>query len=154
MNNEEVSYSSKGFGDLLPAEVLKEYKGSIVFNIYEKGSQHVDTQINISHPSPPKGREKEAETPALPEALSTEAAMALWKKAHDAGYVDDHFQPLISRTQAAILADEMSRKLEITEKWKTFEMLWNRRNMYRDYHDALNQRQTLIFRDKLKALFR
>lgn len=87
-------------------------------------------------------------------ALSTEEAMVLWEKAQAAGYVDANYQSLISRTQAAILADEIAERLEIKEKWKAFETLWNRRNMYRDYHDALNQRQSLQFRDKLRELFR
>ena len=85
--------------------------------------------------------------------LSTEEAMALWEKVQKAGYVDDNYQPLISRTRAAVLADEIAERLEVKEKWKAFETLWNRRNMYRDYHDALNQRQSLQFRDKLRELF-
>jgi hypothetical protein len=90
----------------------------------------------------------------LPEVLSTDKAMVLWKKAQEAGYVDENFQPLISRTQAALLADAMAKRLGIKEKWKVFEGLWNRRNMYRDYHDAHDQRQSLKFQDKLKELFR
>ncbi len=118
------------------------------------GAQHVENQINIGKtlPSPPcVGREKEASN--LPEALSTEAAMALWKKAQAAGWVDANYQPLISRTQAALLADAMAERLGIKEKWKVFETLWRRRNMYRDYYDAMNQDQTYMFLDKLKELF-
>ena len=175
MNNKEKDPDNLGgLGDLLPADVLKkvnellerlhqadkEHQGSTVINYYAPGSQHVDTQIIASPCPPPKrggntnGREKGAEWPALPEALSTEKAMVLWRKAQEVGYVDEHYQPLLSRTQAAILADEIAERLEIKEKWKAFETLWNRRNMYRDYHDALNQRQSLQFRDKLKELFR
>ena len=154
---------------MLPADVLKKLdellellhqknhisQGSIVFNIYGKGSQHIDNQINIgkTHPDPPcLGREKSAGD--LPNELATDKAMVLWKKAQEAGYVDENYQPLISRTQAALLADTMAERLSIKEKWKMFEGLWNRRNMYRDYHDALDQRQSLQFRDKLKELFR
>ena len=119
------------------------------------GAQHVETQINIGKtlPSPPcVGREKEASN--LPEALSTEAAMALWKKAQAAGWIDANYQPLISRTQAALLADAMAERLGIKEKWKTFEALWNRKNMYRDYYKALNLQQSLEFQDRIKKLFR
>jgi hypothetical protein len=153
-------------GDMLPSDVLKvmnelleqlhrkdkNYQGSTVI-IYAPGSQYVDKQFNFDkfHPDPPKGREKG--TINLPEALATDGAMALWKKAQQAGYVDEHFQPLLSRTQAALLAHYMAKKLEIKDKWKTFEMLWNRRNMYRDYYDAMNQDQTYLFLDKLKELF-
>ena len=116
---------------------------------------HIDTQIFSE-------RQQQDTTPAkpvkdtptsLPPKLSTEAAMALWRKAQAAGYVDANYQPLISRTQAALLADYMAEQLDIKDKWKVFEELWNRRNMYRDYHDALEQHQSLQFRDILKVMF-
>ena len=168
-HNEEVPDFLGELGDMLPAEVLKkvnelleqlhrkdkDHQGSTVINIYGKGSQHIDNQINIgkTHPDPPcLGREKSAGD--LPNELATDKAIGLWKKAQEAGYVDENYQPLISRTQAALLADAMAERLGIKEKWKMFEGLWNRRNMYRDYHDALDQRQSLQFRDKLKELFR
>jgi hypothetical protein len=79
--------------------------------------------------------------------------MVLWRKAQAAGWIDDNYQPLLSRTQAALLADAMAERLGIKEKWKVFEVLWRRRNMYRDYYDAMNQDQTYMFLDKLKELF-
>ena len=88
-----------------------------------------------------------------PEALGTEAAMALWRKAQRAGYVDEHYQPLLSRTQAAILADAMAERLGIKEKWKVFEGLWHRKYMRSDYNLALTRKKTLDFLDKLKQLF-
>ena len=166
--NEEVPESLGGLGDMLPADVLKKLdellellhqknhisQGSIVFNIYGKGSQHIDNQINIgkTHPDPPcLGREKGAGD--LPKELATDKAMALWKKAQEAGYVDEHFQPLISRTQAALLADTMADRLSIKEKWKVFEGLWIRKYMRSDYNLALSRKRSLDFQDELKRLF-
>ena len=80
--------------------------------------------------------------------------MILWQKAQQAGYVDDHYQPLLSRTQSALLADAMAERLGIKEKWKVFEGLWNRKNMYRDYYKSLNLQQSLAFQDEIKRLFR
>jgi len=114
---------------------------------------HIDTQIfgeRQQQDTPPAAPVKD--TP-LPPELSTPKAMALWQKAQAKGYVDANYQPLISRTQAALLAYEIARCLGIKEKWKFFEALWNRRNMYRDYHDALEQHQSLQFRDILKEMF-
>ena len=151
---------------MLPADVLKmlnelleqahrkdqNQQGSIVINVYEKGSQHIDNQINIgAHPGPPKGREKGAGD--LPKELATDKAMELWKKAQEAGYVDDNYQPLISRTQAALLADTMADRLGIKEKWKVFEGLWNRKYMRSDYNLALSRKRSLDFQDELKRLF-
>ncbi len=121
------------------------------------GAQHVENQINMgAYPQPlPKGKGVDGAeaSKSLPEVLATEAAMALWKKVQAAGWVDANYQPLISRTQAALLADAMAERLGIREKWKTFETLWKRKNMRSDYTRALSQIQTLSFQDDLKALF-
>ena len=169
-HNEEVPDFLGGLGDMLPADVLKkvnelleqlhrkdkDHQGSPVF-IYAPGSQYVDKQFNIgAYPSPfPKGKgvDSAEASKSLPDVLATDKAMVLWRKAQRAGYVDEHYQPLLSRTQAALLADAMAERLGIKEKWKVFETLWNRRNMYRDYYDAMNQDQTYSFLDKLKELF-
>jgi hypothetical protein len=79
--------------------------------------------------------------------------MALWEKVQRAGYVDENFQPLISRTQAALLADAMAGRLGIREKWKVFEALWNRKYMRSDYNLALSRKRSLVFQDELKRLF-
>ena len=175
--NEEVPDFLGGLGDMLPADVLKlvnelleqlhrkekDHQGSIVLNIYGKGSlhvDHVDTQNFYGDacpqtktlPSPPcVGREKESSI--LPKVLAADEAMALWRKAQDAGYVDDNYQPLISRTQAALLADAIAVRLAIKEKWKVFESLWNRKYMRSDYNLALTRKGSLDFQDELKRLF-
>ena len=134
--------------------------GSKIEVVYvASGGQHVETQV-IAYPQPlPKGREKASPRPSpkgkgeeKPEVLCSEEAMALWKKAQAAGYVDDNFQPLISRTQSALLADAMAERLGIREKWKVFETFWGRKNMYRDYYQALGQQKTLLFQDELKKV--
>ena len=133
-------------------------QGSIVFNVYSSGSlhvDHVDTQNFYGDACPKPQKEKgNIDAPTLPPLLRTDKAMGLWQKAQDAGYVDANYQPLISRTQAALLANYMADKLGIKEKWKVFEGLWNRKYMYRDYYKALNLQQSLAFQDEIKKLFR
>ena len=151
-----------------------ENEKSVQINIYEKGSQHIDTQINwgASPPAQPhptaspltplqlargtlgeRGVDSFETTKGLPEVLATEEAMRLWEKAQQAGYVDECYQPLISRTQSALLADAMAERLGIKEKWKVFEELWHRKYMRNDYNLALTQRQSYKFQDDLKQLF-
>ena len=132
-------------GDLLPAEVLSKFNGTLVFNIY----------IGETLPQPlPKGRGENTmkDERGLPEPLATEKAMALWKKAQEAGYVDENYQPLISRTQSALLANAMAARLGIREKWKVFETFWGRKYMRNDYSLALSQLQSLDFQDELKQV--
>ena len=170
-HNEEVPDLLGGLGDMLSADVLKkvnelleqlhrtdkDHQGSTVI-VYAPGGQYVDKQFNFgAYPQPlPKGKgvDSAEASKSLPYVLATNEAMALWKKAQRAGYVDEHYQPLLSRTQAALLADAMAERLGIKEKWKVFEGLWNRKNMYRDYYKALNLQQSLAFQDEIKELFR
>ena len=136
------------------------------------GAQHVETVQNqylypAPSPAPHRGGENMVDgkpapadgTPAtdrggeLPKVLATDEAMVLWQKAQDAGYVDANYQPLISRTQAALLADAIAERLGIKEKWKVFEGLWNRKYMRSDYNLALTRKGSLDFQDELKRLF-
>ena len=58
---------------------------------------------------------------ALPAKLTTPKAMQLWQRLQEAGYIDENYQPVdLSRTEMAILAFEMSKRLGISNKWKTF----------------------------------
>ena len=155
---------------MLPADVLKvlnelleqlhrkdkDHQGSHNTIIYvAPGAQYVDKQINIKAspltPSP-TGEGEHPRCRELPEVLATDEAMALWRKAQRAGYVDEHYQPLLSRTQSALLADAMAERLGIKEKWKVFESLWQRKYMRSDYNLALSQQQSYEFQDELKRL--
>ena len=121
----------------------------------EKGAQyvsHIGSQV-FGTDKPEVQTKDRPPSNELPEVLATPKAMALWRKAQQADYVDENFQPLISRTQSALLADAMAKRLGIKEKWKVFELLWNRKNMYRDYYKALYLQQSLAFQDKIKILF-
>ena len=137
--------------------------GSTVF-IYAPGSRYVEKQFNIGKTLPDQKSELKIRnsqpsnnkfdgTEELPEVLATDKAMVLWQKVQRAGYVDEDYQPLLSRTQAALLADAMAERLGIKEKWKVFEGLWHRKYMRSDYNLALTRKQSLDFQDELKRLF-
>ena len=124
----------------------------------EKGAQyfnHVGSQVFNTDKSDVSAKDHSptVEPPELPEPLATPEAMALWQKAQQAGYVNEHFQPLLSRTLAALLADTMAERLGIKEKWKVFEVLWHRKYMRSDYNLALTRKRSLDFQDELKRLF-
>ena len=118
----------------------------------ENGAQHVghiDTQIIINGEVL---NSEHDETPVLPECLATDKAMEMWKKVIAESWVDNNYQPKISRTLSALLAYHMAAKLDIKNKWKTFEQLWQRNDMHGDYNKALAQQQTRNFLDKLKEV--
>ena len=149
-----------GFMERLP-EWLRQADltnfGSHIEVVYvSPGAQHVDKQYIASPPSPlqkARGVDSSEMSKSLPDELATDEAMILWRKAQRAGYVNEHYQPTGSRPEAAILAYEMARILGIEDKWKSFETLWNRRNMHKDFYLAFGQQQTSDFQDELKELF-
>ena len=161
-NNEEaLDFINRLLEQLHQADYTNH--GSKIEVVYvASGGQHVDTQINIgAYPKPqaspqpsPKGKgvDSAEALKKLPDVLATDKAMALWEKAQAAGWIDGNYQPLISRTQAALLADAMAERLGIKEKWKVFEGLWNRKYMRSDYNLALTRKRTLDFQDELKQL--
>ena len=139
----------------------KKSNGGIVNNFYGNINTYYENHGTINNYGSQHMMRNDAQEgaensilPALPDVLSTEEAMAVWEKVKMAGYVNENYQPLISRTQSALLADAIAERLGIREKWKVFEALWNRKNMYRDYYKALNLQQSLAFQDEIKKLFR
>ncbi len=92
-------------------------------------------------------------TPLFPK-LSTDKAMLMWQRLRQAGYIDEHYQPVnLSRTQLALLANEMSNRLGIYDKWKTFERLWNKKNLRNELNKALDQHKSLSFISLMKNIF-
>lgn len=90
-----------------------------------------------------------SEDSVIPDVL---AESELWQKIIDAGLVDDDCQPTISRPEAALMADMISARLGISNKWKMFEKLWHRNNMRGDFNTALEQRKSLAFQEKLRNI--
>ena len=128
--------------------LIKVERGAQYFN--HVGSQVFNTdKLDVSA----KDHSPTIEPPELPEPLATPEAMVLWQKAQQAELVDDYYQPLISNTQSALLANEMAKILKIRNKWKVYEKFWGRRKMYQDYYKAFNQKQSIGFQEELKELF-
>lgn len=82
---------------------------------------------------------------ALPDALNTPEGRALLEKARMADLLDDKYQPKISNTMSALLAQEIGERLKIRNKWKVFEQFWNRQDMYKDCYEGHDQKQSTAF---------
>jgi hypothetical protein len=82
----------------------------------------------------------DTDIPELPDELNTPQAKELLEKARNAGYLDDRYQPKLSLTKSSILASVISFELELKDRWKPFEILWNRKNMRSNHSTAISQR--------------
>lgn len=89
----------------------------------------------------------------IPECLQTERACRLKQKLVEEKVVDHEWQPLLSRTLSAIVADAVATELDIHERWLTFEKLWGRSGVRADFNRALSQKQSLDFQQRLKKIF-
>lgn len=166
MNDDEAIGLMNRLLERLHQADLKNFGSHLQIVYVASGGQHVEKQINLGayhhpqaspQPSPqpsPKGKgvDSAEALKKLPDVLATDKAMALWEKAQAAGWIDGNYQPLISRTQAALLADIMAERLGIRKKWKVFEALWHRTKMYKDYYKAIDQKQYWSFQNKLKQI--
>lgn len=130
-------------------EELKEGKVNSIFYL-DKMLELVNEDIMQYQPT--ETEESKNIPVKLPEVLATPEAMILWKKVQDAGYVDERYQPILSRPEAALLAFEMAKILDIDDQWKAFETLWNRRNMSRDYYTGMSQKKSGDFLGDLRKI--
>ena len=89
----------------------------------------------------------------LPDDLNTPEAIDLLEKARQAGYLNDQYQPLISNTKSAMLADEIATRLKIRNRWKVFEQFWNRHDMYKDNYEGRDQKQSDAFLESIGKMF-
>ena len=126
------------------------FTGSVTFNgpmfdIHD--NQHV--HIGVQMPEPEQQPQQQEVTPIIPPLLDTPRARELWQQAMAQGWVNEQWQPLLSRTDAALLAARIAEILDI-EGWKPFEQLWNRKNMRQDYCKAMGKKEASGFLDALK----
>lgn len=115
----------------------------------KKQNQAVADILTNAFKTSVKEKEERESTKLLPPELSTKEAMVLWKKAIEAGFVDKSFLPLISNAQAALLANEMARRLNIRNKWKVFGDFWNIKFMKNDYYRIVSQKQMPEFQKSI-----
>jgi len=88
----------------------------------------------------PKAQPVPAKPTVLPPELSTEKAMKLWQLLQEAGYIDDNYQPRVSRPQAALIANKFFTVLDMEVQWSLFQDIWHRKNMRNDLSKARNSK--------------
>ena len=123
-------------------------------NIYVQGSyidvhDNENVYLSVDKAQVKVAGERQEVKGEIPQVL---AESELWQRVMAAGLVDADGQPTVSRTEAALMADMLARRLDIRNKWKLFEQLWHRNNMRGDYNDALEQKKSLKFQERLKSI--
>lgn len=130
------------------------FTGSVTFNgpmfdIHDNQHVHIGVQMPEAEQQP---QQQEA-PPEVPPLLDTPRARELWQKAIAEGWVNEQLRPLLSRSDAALLAGRIAEILNV-EGWKPFEQLWNRKNMRQDYCKAMGKKEASELLDALKKKLR
>ena len=136
----------------LEEKVGVTFNGSVTFN-GPMFDIHDNQQVTVVSELP-KGEEakKASQTSTIPSELDNDRARNILQRFVDAGMLDGQFQPLVSRAQAALIADAVSMRLNIVKKWKVFESLWNRKNIRNDYNKAFSQTTVHKYLTKINSI--
>ena len=100
----------------------------------------------------PKKQKSKAQPADRPPELCTPFAMRIWKLLQEDEKVDENYQPLVSRTKAAVMAGWFFTQLDMDIQWPLFEKLWDRKSMRSDHSKAMKQKNTAEFQDELKRI--
>lgn len=79
-------------------------------NVAQMGNQDSD---NIAH-----------EEKTIPKEFDTEEAKAIFKRAIDAGFMNEDYKFIGTWYQAAYFAERAAESLKLKYKWKAFQSLW------------------------------
>lgn len=100
----------------------------------------------------PKKQKNKAQPADLPPELCTPFSMRIWKLLQEEEIVDENYQPLVSRTEAAVMAGWFFTQLDMKIQWPLFEKLWHRESMRSDHSKGMKQKKTSDFQDRLKSI--
>lgn len=88
------------------------------------------------------------------QVLYSEEGCKVTKGLVNSHLLDENLQPLgLSGAEMAVVASELSKKLNIKYQWKTFGLLWNvsSTTLRRSFYKAQEQHKTLDFYSRIKA---
>jgi len=78
-----------------------------------------------------------------------ERAWELLKRAREGGLLDEAWRPLVSNTEAALLANTISSDVWGERRWRCFEKLWGKNQLQRDYQTAICMRKMDVIQRKI-----
>lgn len=92
------------------------------------------------------------DTTRISAPLNTPRAIEIWQKYYDEGLIDQEFNSLRSRTETAIMANQMAEVLDLHEYWNLFETLFEMKNLRGANGKALESQSGWDFKERIMAL--
>ncbi len=140
-------YMTKEYQNRLVVDQLIE-QPHIHINIINGSGNNVIAHVDNNYTTPYQDKplaQKRANiqvTPTIPDELNNPEVMRLLDIARNEGWLNEQYQPLVSRTKAAILANQIGQICSVEPRWRPFEKLWHREHLCKDYDKAQGQKST------------
>ena len=125
-------------GDVIEAGGVK----NVTNNYYTEApaNEHADTHLSKD---------------AIPQQLQSEEAELLMEDLVDDGILTEDWQPNgLSGSERGLVARAVADRLDISDVWQVFGSLWGDKpeTLRRYFNNALDQRKSLEFQEKLKKI--
>ena len=136
-------------GDVIEAGGVK----NVTNNYYTEAPAEETADVHLSE----EEQELRMDDGEMPEALRNEKPEELMENLVDEGILTEDWQPNgLSGSERGLVARTVCERLHINEVWQVFGSLWNEKpeTLRRYFNNALEQRKSLEYQEKLKKILR
>ena len=92
-------------------------------------------------------------TQEVPQCLQTEKAKIIFKKAIEAGFMNEDYSFNGTKYQMAYFADKAYNKLKLEYRWKHFQELWSVKNLSQTRHESIERFGHVPKQDEIDSIF-
>lgn len=92
-------------------------------------------------------------TQEVPQCLQTEEAKIIFKKAIEAGFMNEDYSFNGTKYQMAYFVEKAYYKLKLRYKWKYFEELWSVKNLSQTRHESIERFGHVPKQDEIDSIF-
>ena len=92
-------------------------------------------------------------TQEVPQCLQTEEAKIIFKKAIEAGFMNEDYSFKGTKYQMAYFVEKAYYKLKLRYKWKYFEVLWNTKYLSQTRHESIERFGHVPKQDEIDSIF-
>jgi hypothetical protein len=92
-------------------------------------------------------------TQEVPQCLQTEEAKIIFKKAIEAGFMNEDYSFNGTKYQMAYFVEKAYYKLKLRYKWKYFEELWNIKYLSQTRHESIERFGHVPKQDEIDSIF-
>lgn len=98
-------------------------------------------------------RKEIVQVPLVPKELNTDEARAIFKRAIDAGFMNEQYKFIGTWYQAAYFAEIAAKRLNIKSKWKYFQELWGYDKLAQTRRESIERFGIVKGQDDIDKIF-